>query len=153
MIPWWMLLIFVLGANFALWGTVGLVRLAESLAARRRPGRVLTAGLASTGDGGRLMAVTSGAGQVARAGRVPPHRPLSTTDVAVLIPAHNEALVIEDSLRSIMALVPAENVHVVSDGSTDATVDIARQAGAGSSRPRKIWARPGRWKKLSSGSA
>ena len=130
MMPWWVLLIFVLGANFALWGTVGLVRLAESLAARRRPGRVLTADLASTGDGGRLMAVTSGDGQVARAGRVPPHRPLSTADVAVLIPAHNEALVIEDSLRSIMALVPGKNVHVVSDGSTDATVDIARQAGA-----------------------
>ena len=108
MMPWWVLLIFVLGANFALWGTVGLVRLAESLAARRRPGRVLTADLASTGDGGRLMAVTSGDGQVARAGRVPPHRPLSTADVAVLIPAHNEALVIEDSLRSIMALVPGE---------------------------------------------
>ncbi len=32
MMPWWVLLIFVLGANFALWGTVGLVRLAESLA-------------------------------------------------------------------------------------------------------------------------
>ena len=35
MMPWWVLLIFVLGANFALWGTVGLVRLAESLAGRR----------------------------------------------------------------------------------------------------------------------
>ena len=34
MMPWWVLLIFVLGANFALWGTVGLVRLAESLAGR-----------------------------------------------------------------------------------------------------------------------
>jgi cellulose synthase/poly-beta-1,6-N-acetylglucosamine synthase-like glycosyltransferase len=48
----------------------------------------------------------------------------------VLIPAHNEALVIEESLRSIMALVPRDNVHVVSDGSTDATVEIARRAGA-----------------------
>ena len=51
-------------------------------------------------------------------------------DVAVLIPAHNEALVIGESLRSIMALVPRQNVHVVSDGSTDATVQIARHAGA-----------------------
>ena len=56
--------------------------------------------------------------------------PLTTADVAVLIPAHNEALVIEESLRSIMALVPRDNVHVVSDGSTDATVEIARRAGA-----------------------
>ena len=44
MMPWWVLLIFVLGANFALWGTVGLVRLAESLAGRRT-------GRASTGAG------------------------------------------------------------------------------------------------------
>ena len=55
---------------------------------------------------------------------------LSAADVAVLIPAHNEALVIEESLQSIMALVPLGNVHVVSDGSTDATVEIARRAGA-----------------------
>ncbi len=47
MMPWWVLLIFVLGANFALWGTVGLVRLAESLAGRR--GRGASTGLASTG--------------------------------------------------------------------------------------------------------
>ena len=39
MMPWWVLAVFVLGANFALWGSVGLVRLAESVAARRRPGR------------------------------------------------------------------------------------------------------------------
>jgi cellulose synthase/poly-beta-1,6-N-acetylglucosamine synthase-like glycosyltransferase len=50
-------------------------------------------------------------------------------DVAVLIPAHNEAVVIGDSLRAITALVPRQNVHVVSDGSTDDTVRIARRAG------------------------
>ena len=70
------------------------------------------------------MAVTADGAQPGRP------RPLTTADVAVLIPAHNEALVIEDSLRSIMALVPRDNVHVVSDGSTDATVEIARRAGA-----------------------
>ena len=57
-------------------------------------------------------------------------QPLTARDVAVLIPAHNEALVLEESLRSIMALVPGDNVHVVSDGSTDATVEIARRSGA-----------------------
>jgi len=68
---------------------------------------------------------------------------LTTGDVAVLIPAHNEALVIEESLRSIMVLVPSENVHVVSDGSTDATVDIARARhgraarGVACGRPRR----------------
>ena len=125
MMPWWVLLIFVLGANFALWGTVGLVRLVESLAGRRR-------GWASTGKGGTLMAVMADAGPAGHALPVSPPvpAPLTTRDVAVLIPAHNEALVLEESLRSIMALVPRDNVHVVSDGSTDATVEIARRSGA-----------------------
>ena len=48
----------------------------------------------------------------------------------MLIPAHNEAVVIGDTLAAIMALAPRANVHVVSDGSTDQTVRIARRAGA-----------------------
>lgn len=100
MMPWWALTILLLGANFALWGAIGLVRLAESGTRRSQPP------VACDGE-------------------------LTVADVAVLIPAHNEALVIGQSLRSIMALVPRQNVHVVSDGSTDATVAIARRAGAG----------------------
>ena len=142
MMPWWVLAFFVLGVNFALWGSVGLVRLAESLAARRRPGRVTATAPASRGDGETLMAVTADRAELDRPEPAPsqtapsqtapsPTAPsLTTEDVAVLIPAHNEALVIEESLRSIMALVPRDNVHVVSDGSTDATVEIARRAGA-----------------------
>jgi biofilm PGA synthesis N-glycosyltransferase PgaC len=99
MMPWWSLTILLLGANFALWGAIGLVRLAESGTRRSPP--------AAARDS-----------------------ELTVADVAVLIPAHNEALVIGESLRSIMALVPRQNVHVVSDGSTDATVQIARRAGA-----------------------
>jgi biofilm PGA synthesis N-glycosyltransferase PgaC len=99
MMPWWALTVLLLGANFALWGAIGLVRLAESGTRGSPP--------ATARDG-----------------------ELTVADVAVLIPAHNEALVIGESLRSIMALVPRQNVHVVSDGSTDATVQIARGAGA-----------------------
>ncbi|MGC1284998.1 MAG: glycosyltransferase, partial [Streptosporangiaceae bacterium] len=99
MMPWWALTILLLGANFALWGAIGLVRLAESGTRRSPP--------AAARDG-----------------------ELTVADVAVLIPAHNEALVIGESLGSIMARVPRQNVHVVSDGSTDATVQIARRAGA-----------------------
>jgi hypothetical protein len=51
--------------------------------------------------------------------------------VAVLIPAHNEAAVLDASLESITQLVPLRNIHVVSDGSTDGTPEIARLAGAG----------------------
>ena len=128
MMPWWLLAIFVLGVNVALWGSLGLIRLGESAAGRRHRRRPSVTGPASTSltaqGGGALMAVTADGAQPRRP------RPLTTADVAVLIPAHNEALVIGESLRSIMALVPRGNVHVVSDGSTDATVEIARQAGA-----------------------
>ena len=42
--------------------------------------------------------------------------------------AHNEEVVIDHSLAAITALVPAENVHVVSDASTDNTVALALPA-------------------------
>ena len=48
--PWWVLAVFVLGANFALWGSVGLIRLAESVTARR------------AGNGGSVLAVPAGGG-------------------------------------------------------------------------------------------
>ena len=43
--------------------------------------------------------------------------------------AHNEEVVIDDSLAAITALVPPENVHVVSDASTDNTVALALRHG------------------------
>ena len=54
---------------------------------------------------------------------------MTVQDVAVLIPAHNEELVIEASIAAIAALVPRRNIHVVSDGSTDRTAELARRAG------------------------
>ena len=50
--------------------------------------------------------------------------------VAVIVAAHNEALVIGDTIRSAVALVPLENIHVISDGSSDNTAEVARDAGA-----------------------
>jgi poly-beta-1,6-N-acetyl-D-glucosamine synthase len=102
MIPWWGVAAGVLGVNFALWGLAGLCRLAGTLLRRRRS---------------------------ARRPAAPGGRP-TVADVAVLIPAHNEAVVIAGSLTAIMALVPRANVFVVSDGSTDDTVTIARRTGA-----------------------
>jgi poly-beta-1,6-N-acetyl-D-glucosamine synthase len=122
MMPWWALAVLVLGANFALWGAIGLVRLAESGVLRprrtspRHAPRQAAIAAARDGKAGRDTDLTAAG--------------LTVADVAVLIPAHNEALVIEESLRSIMALVPQQNVHVVSDGSTDETVQIAGRAGA-----------------------
>lgn len=58
------------------------------------------------------------------------HHAIGLQDVAVLIPAHNEAAVIEKTVAAITRLVPAANVYVVSDGSTDATAGLALRAGA-----------------------
>nr|WP_231715268.1 glycosyltransferase family 2 protein [Arthrobacter gengyunqii] len=49
--------------------------------------------------------------------------------VAVLIAAHNEELVIAETIASAKRLVPAGNIHVISDGSTDATSGIAEAEG------------------------
>ncbi|MFF7682901.1 glycosyltransferase family 2 protein [Microbacterium sp. NPDC007973] len=51
-------------------------------------------------------------------------------EVAVLIAAHNEELVIAEAVGAARRLVPPGNVFVVSDGSSDDTVGRARRAGA-----------------------
>lgn len=50
-------------------------------------------------------------------------------DVAVMIAAHNEEAVIGASLGRLLELIPADCVHVVSDWSTDSTVQIAQGMG------------------------
>jgi cellulose synthase/poly-beta-1,6-N-acetylglucosamine synthase-like glycosyltransferase len=97
--PWWSVAVVVFGVNFTLWATIGLVRLLEETWARRRSSSPST------------------------------DPSMTVQDVAVLIPAHNEELVIESSIAAIAALVPRENIHVVSDGSTDQTAELARHAG------------------------
>ncbi|MFC5994830.1 glycosyltransferase [Pseudonocardia hispaniensis] len=94
-------MILVIGVNFVLWGTIGLLRVLEEGWTRRRPSR--------RGDVASRVGVT---------------------DVAVLMAAHNEETVIADSLEAIAKLVPRNQIHVVSDGSTDRTVALARAAGA-----------------------
>ena len=51
-------------------------------------------------------------------------------DVAVVIPAFNEAPRIADVVRAALAAHEPRRVVVVDDGSTDGTTDAARQAGA-----------------------
>lgn len=98
--PWWSVAFVVFGMNFTLWAVIGLVRILEESWRKRR-----------------------------RRSSDHPTPSLTTQDVAVLIPAHNEELVIESSIEAIAALVPRENIHVVSDGSTDRTAELACQAG------------------------
>jgi biofilm PGA synthesis N-glycosyltransferase PgaC len=135
MMPWWALAVLIFGANFAIWGFIGLcrqmavlIRKVHSTRAARRAAMRSPAGLPGPAGTPALAAAGSA---------ISPTRELrgnteslTVQDVAVLIAAHNEALVIEQSLEAIMELVPHANVHVVSDGSTDRTVEVARRAGA-----------------------
>jgi cellulose synthase/poly-beta-1,6-N-acetylglucosamine synthase-like glycosyltransferase len=93
------LLVLILGVNLVLWTAVGGVRF--------------------TGE--RLRSRSD----------PPPAagRRLSPTDVAVLIPAHNEEPVIAATIDSVLRLVPARSVHVIADGCRDATAAIARARG------------------------
>jgi biofilm PGA synthesis N-glycosyltransferase PgaC len=124
-LPWWFLALFVLGVNFAIWGAVGAIRLMESrtaaLARRRSP---------ELGHPAAKIVARPQKRGAATPEPVSRRAALSVGDVAVLMPAHNEAAVLNASLDAIMQLVPAANVHVVSDGSTDDTPEIARRAGA-----------------------
>lgn len=66
-----------------------------------------------------------------RSGWAPGARPASRPRIAVLVPAHDEALVIADTLRGIQRqLEPADRLVVVADNCTDATEEIARSLGA-----------------------
>jgi poly-beta-1,6-N-acetyl-D-glucosamine synthase len=124
-LPWWFLAVFVLGVNFAIWGTVGVIRLMESCAARLSRRHAADA----RSPAAKLIALP-------RRGRAGTGEPvvrrvsLSVGDVAVLMPAHNESAVLGASLEAIRKLVPRRNIYVVSDGSTDDTADLARRAGA-----------------------
>ncbi len=118
MIPWWALAFLIFGASFTLWGMIGLGRLMDQKLVRRfippkpavYPGNVIA--LRDDPGGRRARQIN-----------------LTVNDVAILIPAHNEGPVIEDSLRAIMKLVPRKNIHVVSDGSTDDTFEVALRVG------------------------
>jgi glycosyltransferase involved in cell wall biosynthesis len=52
-------------------------------------------------------------------------------DLAVVVPAHNEALLISDTVQALLSQVdPKTRIVVVADNCSDATGDLARAAGA-----------------------
>lgn len=73
----------------------------------------------------RVAAARLRGSPVRATGRVP-----APEEVAVVIAAHNEELVIEATIRSAAGQVPIDNVFVVSDGSRDATAAVASAHGA-----------------------
>ena len=130
MIPVWLMSALVFGINFTLWGAIGFVRIVDgaldrfrrlprnagSAAHRALRADTVRQAAANGGLAGRTLA--SGGGSI-----------LTIADLAVLMAAHNEEVVIDDSLAAITALVPPDNVHVVSDASTDNTVALALRHG------------------------
>ncbi len=136
MMPWWGFAVFAFGANFVLWGVIGIARLADEfhLARRcRRAGALMVALLLWLVSSPKGLVKLTRRRRPAEARTVEPApaptTTLDLTDVAVLIAAHNESVVIEESLAAIIALIPKENVHVVSDGSTDDTMTLAEGMG------------------------
>lgn len=55
---------------------------------------------------------------------------ISQSQVAILIPAHNEATVILKTIESLSPLISVSQIFVVSDGSLDDTANLARSTGA-----------------------
>lgn len=54
---------------------------------------------------------------------------IKPNEVGVIMAAHNEALTIQNTIESVLQITDAKHIYVVSDGSTDATVDIVRSLG------------------------
>ncbi len=105
-----------------------------ALLARRRP--LVAPLLAAQGlllaGAGYLLALLAAAATARRA-RPPVTAAAAEPDAVVLIPAHDEELVIERTLRSCAALdyPPGRaTVVVIADNCTDATADLAARAGA-----------------------
>ena len=117
MIPPWLMFVLIFGVNFTFWGIIGFLRIADSALDRFRR-RPRNAGSVAHRASRATVARSAGSARI-----------LTIADVAVLMAAHNEEVVIDDSLAAITALVPPENVHVVSDALTDSTVELARRHG------------------------
>ncbi|MBP1137097.1 cellulose synthase/poly-beta-1,6-N-acetylglucosamine synthase-like glycosyltransferase [Arthrobacter sp. PvP023] len=139
-------IVLVLGVSTIFWSFVGLMRLVNEQYTRRvalgppLSGRAL--GLlrrwplanrigSSVHGAHALPEPRSHRGQLHRAhGRHRAHgERIMPADVAVLVAAHNEALVISETIRAASVLVPLRNIHVISDMSSDDTAAIARRAG------------------------
>lgn len=109
-------LVLVLGVNTILWTVVGLVRYARL--------RADAATIARRRSGWRAV------GPEPDEDTDDDYAPPTVGDVAVLVAAHDEALVIAETIRSAGEHLPLAQVFVVSDGSTDDTVRVATAAGA-----------------------
>jgi biofilm PGA synthesis N-glycosyltransferase PgaC len=130
LIPVWLMFVLVFGFNFTLWGAVGLLRVVDGTLDRfRRMPRNAGSTVHRARRAGIIARAAADGRSTGRTLAGPDSTAVTIADLAVLMAAHNEEVVIDDSLVAITALVPPENVHVVSDASTDNTVALARRRG------------------------
>lgn len=57
------------------------------------------------------------------------NKTLKKSDIAVILPAHNEELVIRSSIKALKRSIRRKHIYVVSDGSRDDTYKLARAEG------------------------
>lgn len=95
------ILFFVYGFNFIFWGFVGGVRMLEETI--------------------KKLFTAKKKQEVKNV--------ITKDQVAALVPAHNEELVIAKTIDALSKLLDIKNIHVVSDGSSDKTGEIARSFG------------------------
>ena len=130
MIPVWLMFALVFGINFTIWGAIGFLRIVDGALDRfRRLPRNAGSAAHRALRADRVLQAAENGGPVGPTLASGEGRILTVADLAVLMAAHNEEVVIDDSLAAITALVPPENVHVVSDASTDNTVALALRHG------------------------
>jgi len=112
--------VLVIGVNFSLWGTIGALRFSDEVLGRLRARR------------SRRLAEWGRRPETGLEHRRAARRTerLTSHDIAILIAAHNEELVIGASLIALSKLISLNNVYVISDGSSDCTAAIARAQGA-----------------------
>lgn len=87
------------GVNFSLWMCIGIIRWFYE---KLRP---------------------------SRRNREKPYKRITTSQVCVIIPAHNEELTIGETVGALLRSLRKENIYVVSDKSTDRTASVARLLG------------------------
>jgi len=59
----------------------------------------------------------------------PKENVMKSSDVAVVLPAYNEELVIRDSIKALKKILDKKQIYVVSDGWNDRTYEIATEEG------------------------
>ncbi len=55
--------------------------------------------------------------------------PINISEVAAVVPAHNEENSIRKTIQALIEVLPRQNIYVVSDSSTDNTIKIVRSLG------------------------